>query len=133
MISISYLTPLCEACNISSNLELDMVNLCWIFSKAVNHITSEWECLEWWECHEMVPEKEESQFMVLLWFLLKWYQNYHNSKILAVIRKHLDSTTMAFAECQCKFRGLNWLIHPTSRRTIWCYAKHQLDLLSQLT
>ena len=27
----------------------------------------------------------------------------------------------------------NWLIHPTTQRVIWCYAKHQPDLLSDLT
>ena len=27
----------------------------------------------------------------------------------------------------------NWLIHPTPQRIIWCYAKHQLNLLKELT
>ena len=27
----------------------------------------------------------------------------------------------------------NWLIHPTPQRIIWCYAKHQPNLLQELT
>ena len=27
----------------------------------------------------------------------------------------------------------NWLIHPTPQRIIWCYAKHQPNLLKELT
>ena len=26
----------------------------------------------------------------------------------------------------------NWLIHPTPQRIIWCYTKHQPDLLNEL-
>ena len=27
----------------------------------------------------------------------------------------------------------NWLIHPTPQRIIWCYTKHQHNLLNELT
>ena len=80
IISISYLKPLQEACNITS----------------VNHVTSEQECL--------VPEREQRHLLMSFTKVvskLSWRPNF------VIIKKTLDSTTTAFEECCRTFRGLH--------------------------
>ena len=84
MISISYLKPLCEACNIAS----------------VNHITSERECLQdsaW---------KKVKTFVGVTMTFTKVISELSQRQSFAVIRKNLGSTTTVFAKCHHKFRGL---------------------------
>ena len=91
MISISYLKPLREAWNI----------------KSVNHVTNERECLgdsAWKRVKTFVGVK--MTFTKVISKLLR-RQNF------AVVRKNLDSTTTAFAECRRKFRGLGIQFHLT--------------------
>ena len=73
-----------------------MVNLPWVFPKAVNHITNERGI------------KVKTFVDVTLVFTkviskLSWSQNF------VVIRKKPNGTTKAFAECCHKFRWLNYL------------------------
>ena len=76
MISISYLKPLCKACNIR-----------------VNHVTSEQECLR-----DSVLKRVKTFTKVI--------SKLSRQQKFAIIRENFDVTTMAFAECCHKFRGL---------------------------
>ena len=80
--------------------ESDQVNLCWIFSKVVNHIRSELECLQ-----DSAWMRVKTLFGVAMVFTevtskLSQQQNF------AVIRKNFDGTSKAFATYHRKFRGL---------------------------
>ena len=87
MISISYLKPLHEACNIAS----------------VNHVSSEPECLR-----DSVQKRVKTFVGVTMAFTI-------GIKIITMAKfchhkKNIDSTTTAFAECCGKFRGLKFII-----------------------
>ena len=84
MISISYLKPLRDACNITS----------------VNHVTSEGECLR------DSARKRVKTFVGVTMTFTKVMSKLSRRQNFAVVRKNLDDTTTAFAECRRKFRGL---------------------------
>ena len=80
--------------------ESDQLNLCWIFSKAVNHIKSELECL--WDSAWMTVKTLFGVAIVFTEVISKLSQQQN----FAVIRKNFDSTSKAFATYHRKFRGL---------------------------
>ena len=84
MISISYLQPLREACNITN----------------VYQVTSERECLR------DSARKRIKTFVGVTMTFTKVISKLSRRQNFAVVRKNLDDTTMAFAECRPKFRGL---------------------------
>ena len=80
--------------------ESNLVNLHWIFSKAVNQITSEQECLPgsaW---------KRVKAFVGVTMVFTKVISKLLRPQSFVVIRKNLNGTITVFAECHCKFKGL---------------------------